>query len=134
MTTNDSNQTKTTRMHSAIYKDTRKSHRKDRFSGPKYPEGTRVAERPKYRFDACSNPAGYKKAALAAGQRYGVVISNEVKVMKGKNKSSNYTHRRVYVTVQWDHLKSPMVHDQQRICTIEEFEQLKEITRLTIGG
>lgn len=115
----------------AIYKDTRPTHRKDRFAGFKYLEGTRVAERPKIRYDACSNPQGYKKAQAASSQRYGVVVGNRVKRIKRK---SGVIYRRVYVMVQWDTLKSPIEHDQQRICTVEEFKELVKITRLSIGG
>jgi hypothetical protein len=116
---------------SAIYKDTRPSHQRDRFAGCKYSEGTRVAERPKFRYDCCNSPEGYLNAQRASSQRYGVVVGNRVKRIKRK---SGVIYRRVYVMVQWDNLNSPMEHDQQRICTIEEFEKLEKITRLSIGS
>jgi len=119
------------RMNSAIYQDTRQNHSKNRFKGPKYSIGTRVAERPKQRFDACGSPEGYKRAQAASSQRFGTVVENRIKEVKRKN---GVIHRRVYVSVQWDHLKSPIEHDQQRICAIEDFKQITEVTRLMIGG
>lgn len=79
--------------------------------------GDRVAEKPK--------PVGIFKhhyvKAVAAGitsQRHGTVTNVYV------NQNSRDKRRLVYVEVQWDHLKSPVAHLQNRLC--KEADLLKE--------
>ena len=97
------------RMNSAIYQDTRQNHSKNRFKGPKYSIGTRVAERPKQRFDACGSPEGYKRAQAASSQRFGTVVENRIKEVKRKN---GVIHRRVYVSCLL--YTSPSPRDRQK--------------------
>ena len=71
--------------------------------------GDRVAEKPK--------PVGISKKQHVLATRAGI-ISQRHGVVTGiiiKNNSRD-KRRLVYIQVQWDHLKSPVTHLQNRLC------------------
>ncbi len=82
----------------------------------KFKIGDRVAERPKTHSAFATRP---ETMAITRQykQRYGTVV--DIKHKRARDK-------RVmrYLLIKWDHLKSPMEHQQCRICPIEELSQL----------
>lgn len=85
-----------------------------------YKIGDRVAERPKLH-GVFARQESIPKIQQYRGQRYGTVVGLNIKVNKLGNK-------RKYLLIQWDYLKSPMEHEQARICPVSELERLtKEV-------
>lgn len=79
--------------------------------------GDRVAEKPKPHASAVSSQAARDRVAKYRAQRYGTVVD----VIEKKTKSNRSFK---YLLIRWDHLKTPTEHAQQRICHLEDFEQV----------
>ena len=91
----------------------------------RFQPGDRVAEKPKQ--------VGIFKQqhikAVAAGitsQRHGTVTDVVVKT------NSRDKRRLVYVQVQWDHLRSPVTHLQNRLCKEQDLLKEQEMYRNAI--
>jgi len=85
-----------------------------------YKIGDRVAERPKIH-GVFATEKSIPKIQQYRSQRYGTVVGLNIKVNKGGSK-------RKYLLIQWDYLKSPMEHEQARICPVSELERLTNQT------
>ena len=85
-----------------------------------YKIGDRVAERPKLH-GVFARQETMPKIQQYRSQRYGTVVGLNIKVNKTGNK-------RKYLLIQWDYLKSPMEHDQSRICPVAELDHLTKQT------
>ena len=85
-----------------------------------YKIGDRVAERPKLH-GVFARQEAMPKIQQYRSQRYGTVVGLNIKVNKTGNK-------RKYLLIQWDYLKSPMEHDQSRICPVAELDRLTKQT------
>ena len=85
-----------------------------------YKIGDRVAERPKLHA-VFATERSMPKIQAYRSQRYGTVVGMNIKVNKTGNK-------RKYLLIQWDYLKSPMEHDQSRICPVSELDRLTKQT------
>lgn len=79
--------------------------------------GDRVAERPKAHGLFAVRPESLDIARRNRSQRYGTVIGYDTKVNKRGS-------RIKFLVIQWDHLKSPMIHARHRICPIDALEKL----------
>ena len=81
-----------------------------------YNIGDRVAERPKTHGLIAIREEVKERIAQYRSQRYGTIIDIFVKD-KAKGKQT-------MLVIQWDHLKSPTVHAQMRICPIDELANI----------
>lgn len=84
----------------------------------KFKEGDRVAEKPKAMFVQVSNPCVLEIVKKNRTQRYGTVLGYVYKTQSNKVKTP-------YVQVQWDHLASPSLHAQCRLCLETELQQVQ---------
>ena len=84
----------------------------------KFKEGDRVAEKPKACYIQVNNPKTLEIIKKNRTQRYGTVL--------GYVYQSNRNGRKTpYVQVQWDHLESPSLHAQSRLCLEFELSEVK---------
>jgi len=84
----------------------------------KFKEGDRVAEKPKATYIQVNNPKTLEIIKKNRTQRYGTVL--------GYVYQSNRNGRKTpYVQVQWDHLESPSLHAQSRLCLEFELSEVK---------
>lgn len=79
--------------------------------------GDRVAERPKAHALMAVRPESLEIAKRNRSQRYGTIVGYETKLNKNGARTK-------FLVIQWDHLKSPMVHARHRICPIDELAKL----------
>lgn len=85
----------------------------------KFQPGDRVAEKPKSTYIAVNNPRKLEIIKKNRTQRYGTVLD----YVYQSNKSGT---KIPYVQVQWDHLESPCLHAQSRLCLESELSEVKE--------
>lgn len=90
---------------------------------PKFQPGDRVAERPKASLLSAVRKEVRERIQPYTTQRFGVVISNTIKVITSRNGRKS---RVCYVNILWDGLKTPSQHSQMRICLESEFNKLRE--------
>jgi hypothetical protein len=76
---------------------------------PRFKAGDRVAEKPKPTYIQTKDQATKDRIAQYRVQRLGTVTGYVYKTSRTGTKSP-------YVQVQWDHLASPCVHAQCRLC------------------
>jgi hypothetical protein len=88
--------------------------------------GDRVAERPKATAIPNLSPAAVAIAAANRTQRYGVVTGLKVKVNRQGAKTN-------YVEVLWDHLTTPSIHAQCRLCHIKDHKRIVEDYCFSLG-
>ena len=84
----------------------------------KFQTGDRVAEKPKASYIQVNNPKTLEIIKKNRTQRYGTVLSYVYKVNRNKVQTP-------YVQVQWDHLESPCLHAQSRLCLESELAEVK---------
>lgn len=83
--------------------------------------GDRVAERPKAHGLFAIRKEAQAIASKNRSQRYGTVLGYTTKVNKRGS-------RIKFLIIQWDHLKSPVVHARNRICPIDQLDALTKST------
>jgi hypothetical protein len=92
----------------------------------KFKDGDRVAEKPKASYIQVNNPKTLEIIKKNRTQRYGTVL--------GYVYQSNRNGRQTpYIQVQWDHLESPSLHAQSRLCLESEFLEVKANYRNSIA-
>jgi len=84
----------------------------------KFHEGDRVAEKPKATYIQVNNPKTLEIIKKNRTQRFGTVLSYVYQTNRNGRKSP-------YVKVQWDHLESPCLHAQCRLCLESELDEVK---------
>jgi hypothetical protein len=84
----------------------------------KFTEGDRVAEKPKASYIQVNNPKSLEIIKKNSKQRFGTVLSYVYQANRNGRKSP-------YVNVQWDHLESPCLHAQSRLCLESELDEVK---------
>ena len=84
----------------------------------KFKTGDRVAEKPKATYIQVNNPRTLEIIKKNRTQRFGTVLSYVYQVNRNGRKSP-------YVQVQWDHLESPCLHAQCRLCLESELSEVK---------
>jgi hypothetical protein len=84
----------------------------------KFREGDRVAEKPKAAYIQVNNPRTLEIIKKNRTQRFGTVLSYVYQANRNGRKSP-------YVKVQWDHLESPCLHAQSRLCLESELDEVK---------
>lgn len=84
----------------------------------KFQPGDRVAEKPKASYIQVNNPKTLEIIKKNRTQRYGTVLDYVYQ--------TNRTGRKTpYVQVQWDHLESPSLHAQSRLCLESALAEVK---------
>ena len=84
----------------------------------KFREGDRVAEKPKATYIQVNNPRTLEIIKKNRTQRFGTVLGYVYQANRNGRKST-------YVKVQWDHLESPCLHAQMRLCLESELAEVK---------
>ena len=84
----------------------------------KFNEGDRVAEKPKASYIQVNNPKSLEIIKKNNKQRFGTVLSYIYQANRNGSKSP-------YVRVLWDHLESPSLHAQSRLCLEADLDEVK---------
>ena len=84
----------------------------------KFSEGDRVAEKPKASYIQVNNPKSLEIIKKNSKQRFGTVLGYVYQANCNGSKSP-------YVQVQWDHLESPSLHAQCRLCLESTLDEVK---------
>jgi hypothetical protein len=84
----------------------------------KFQQGDRVAEKPKASYIQVNNKATNDRIAQYRTQRLGTVLDYVYQTTRTGRKTP-------YVRVQWDHLESPNLHAQMRLCLESELDSVK---------
>lgn len=84
----------------------------------KFQEGDRVAEKPKATYIQVNNKATSDRIAQYRTQRLGTVLGYKYQTTRTGRKTP-------YVQVQWDHLESPSLHAQMRLCLESDLDKVK---------
>jgi hypothetical protein len=84
----------------------------------KFNQGDRVAEKPKASYIQVKNLKNLEIVKKNSRQRFGTVLGYVYQANCNGNKSP-------YIQVQWDHLESPSLHAQSRLCLESDLDAVK---------
>ena len=84
----------------------------------KFNEGDRVAEKPRASHIQVTNPKSLEIIKKNSKQRFGTVLGYVYQANCNGNQSP-------YIQVQWDHVQSPSLHAQCRLCLESDLDEVK---------
>jgi hypothetical protein len=84
----------------------------------KFNEGDRVAEKPKASYIQVNSQKSLEVIKKNSQQRFGTVLGYVYRANCNGTKSP-------YIQVQWDHVESPSLHAQCRLCLESDLDKVK---------